>query len=75
MPILTYLDPLNTNISIFNAFDQKRTFEYIAIVSVTAEQRVQRRKMLNKMTECIFNALAFLFLLLILIKKALRTCD
>ena len=32
----------------------------IAVVSVTVDQRVQRRKMLNKMTECIFNALAFL---------------
>ena len=34
----------------------------IAVVSLTAEQMVQRRTIPNKMTECIFNALAFLFI-------------
>ena len=33
----------------------------IAVDSLIVDERVQRRKMLNKMTECIFNALAFLF--------------
>ena len=47
---------------IFSAFYQNDRLN-IAVVSVTVEQRVQRRKMLNKMTECILNALAFLFFL------------
>ena len=33
----------------------------IAVDSLIVDERVQRRKMFNKMTECIFKALAFLF--------------
>ena len=36
---------------------QKDRFN-INVASLIVEQRVQRRKMLNKMTECILNALA-----------------
>ena len=68
MSILTDCDPLSMHICIFSAFDQQRPFE-IAVVSLTAEQMVQRRTILNKMTECIFNALAFLFFISYLISK------
>ena len=63
MAILTNFHPLSMNKCIFSAFDQNDRIN-IAVVSGTVEQWVQRRKMLNKMTECIFNALAFLFVLL-----------
>ena len=57
MPFLTYLDPLSTNICISSALDQKR-------LSYRLEKNVQWRKRSNKMTECILNALAFLFLII-----------
>ena len=53
MPILTDFDPLSMNVCIFSAFDQKRPFN--------CWTNVARRKILNKMTECIVNALTFLF--------------
>ena len=54
MSILADFDPLSTNICISSALDQKR-------LSYRLEKNVQWRKRSNKMTECIFNALAFLF--------------
>ena len=39
----------------------KKDLLNIAVDSLIVDERVQRRKMLNKMTGCIFNALAFLF--------------
>ena len=53
MSILTDFDPLSMNICIFSAFDPKR--------SLNVEKWHKGAKMPNKMTECIFNALAFLF--------------
>ena len=62
MSIFTDFDPLSMNICIFSVFDQKRPFKYSYCYFI-CWKRVHRRKMLNKMTECIFNALAFLFFL------------
>ena len=45
-----------------------------AVVSLTVEQMAQGRKSLNKMTECIFNALAFLFVVNLQCLDTLRLC-
>ena len=62
MSIRTDFDPVSMNICIFSGFDQKRPLKQRSNIE-TAEQMVQRRTIPNKMTECIFNALAFLLYL------------
>ena len=60
MSILTDPDPLNKNICIFSAFDEKKNdHQNVSFVSVT---KPQRHKGHHKMIKCSFNALAFLFL-------------
>ena len=45
-----------------------------AVGSLHVEKRVQIAKMPNKMTECIFNALAFLFVVNLQCLDTLRLC-
>ena len=60
MSIQNDLNLLIMNMCILIAFDQKRTFNCNCVHCI-AKQKVQRHKGINKMTERIFNVLAFLF--------------
>ena len=60
MSIPTDLVALNKNKCIFRTLDHTLLLEY-TFVSVTVKQWAKRRKGLNKVNNCILNALVFLF--------------
>ena len=71
MSILIDLGPLIMNICILSEFDQKWTLN-CNLVHWIAKQKSQTHVGINKMTECIFNALGFLFLFVFINKKVCK---
>ena len=60
MSILLDLHPLIMDMFISNEIDQKWSWNCY-FVNKIAKEKMQSRKEINKITECKFNALAFLF--------------